>query len=101
MGISDKDRLISLTAEEDESCELGYWLGFEYWGQGYATESVRGLLNYAKSNTPCEKFKANVFKENVASAKVLEKNGFKRVEDREVFSISLQENVPSVNYEYR
>ena len=39
LGISDKDRLISLTAEEDESCELGYWLGFEYWGRGYATEA--------------------------------------------------------------
>ena len=91
---------IGQTPAEDDFYELGYWLGVEYWGQGYATESVMELLNYAKSNTPCEKFKANVFKENVASAKVLEKNGFKRVEDREVFSISRQENVPSVNYEY-
>ena len=92
---------IGLTPAEDDFYELGYWLGVEYWGQGYATESVMELLDYAKSNTPCEKFKANVFKENVASAKVLEKNGFKRVEDREVFSISRQENVLSVNYEYR
>ncbi len=91
---------IGLTPAEDDFYELGYWLGVEYWGQGYATESVMELLNYAKSNTSCEKFKANVFKENVASAKVLEKNGFKRVEDREVFSISRQENVLSVNYEY-
>ncbi|MDG2352156.1 MAG: GNAT family N-acetyltransferase [Acidimicrobiales bacterium] len=91
---------IGLTPTEDDFYELGYWLGVEYWGQGYATESVMELLNYAKSNTPCEKFKANAFKENVASAKVLEKNGFKRVEDREVFSISRQENVLSVNYEY-
>ena len=91
---------IGLTPAEDDFYELGYWLGVEYWGQGYATESVMELLNYAKSNTPCEKLKANAFKENVASAKVLEKNGFKRVEDREVFSISRQENVLSVNYEY-
>ena len=41
-----------------------------------------------------------MYKENVASAKVLEKNGFKRGEDIEVFSMSRQENVPSVNYEY-
>ena len=92
---------VGLTPAEDDFYELGYWLGVEYWGQGYATESVMQLLNYAKSNIPCEKFKANVYKENVASRKVLEKNGFKRVEDREVFSISRQENVPSVNYEYR
>ena len=91
---------IGLTPLEDDFHELGYWLGVDYWGQGYATESVRGLLNYTKSNTPCEKFKANVFKENVASAKVLEKNGFKRVGNEEVFSISRQENVLSVNYEF-
>ena len=92
---------VGLTPTEDDFYELGYWLGVEYWEQGYATESVRGLINYAKSNIPCEKFKANVFKENVASAKVLEKNGFKRVENKEVFSISRRENVLSVNYEYR
>ena len=91
---------VGLTLAEDDFYELGYWLGVEYWGQGYATESVMELLNYAKSNTPCEKFKANVFKENVASAKVLEKNGFKRVGNEEVFSISRQENVLSVNYEF-
>ena len=92
---------VGLTPTEDDFFELGYWLGVEYWGQGYATESVRGLLSYAETNTQYEKFKANVYKENVASAKVLEKNGFKRLEDREVFSISRQENLPSVNYEYR
>jgi len=32
--------------------------------------------------------------------KILEKNGFKRVGDEEVFSISRQENVLSVNYEF-
>ena len=91
---------VGLTLAEDDFYELGYWLGVEYWGQGYATESVMELLSYAKTNMPCEKFMANVFKENVASAKVLEKNGFKRGEDIEVFSMSRQENVPSVNYEY-
>jgi len=92
---------VGLTPVEDDFYELGYWLGVDYWGQGYATESVMELLNYAKTNTPYEKFKANVYKENVASAKVLEKNGFKRVGDGEAFSISRQENVPSIGYEYR
>ena len=92
---------VGLIPADDDFYELGYWLGVDYWGQGYATESVMEFLNYAKTNSSCEKLKANVFKENIASTKVLEKNGFKRVEDREVFSISRQENVPSVNYEYR
>ncbi len=28
--------------------ELGYWIGFKYWGKGYATEACYGLLNYVK-----------------------------------------------------
>src|SRR5437763_1837788 len=29
------------------SLEVGWTLGREYWGQGYATESARAALNYA------------------------------------------------------
>ena len=38
---------IGLTPAEDDFYELGYWLGVDYWGRGYATESVMELLNYA------------------------------------------------------
>ena len=48
---------IGLTPEDDDYCELGYWLGFEYWGKGYATEACNSLLNYAKTNTSYKHFK--------------------------------------------
>ena len=67
---------IGLIPETDDSCELGYWLGFEYWGQGYATEACKALLDYTKANTSFKNFRANVYKGNVASSKVLEKIQF-------------------------
>ena len=36
----------TLTDREDE-CELGYWIGKPYWGQGLIPEASRALLQYA------------------------------------------------------
>ena len=31
----------------DDECELGYWIGKPYWGQGLIPEAARELLRYA------------------------------------------------------
>ena len=86
--------------KEDDGYNLGYWVGFEYWGKGYATESCYGLLNYLKKNTSHQSIKAKAFIDNNASNKVLEKIGFKYIEEAQVFSKSRQENVHCLDYEY-
>ena len=30
-----------------ETPELGYWLGVDYWGKGYATEALHAVIDYA------------------------------------------------------
>ena len=35
---------IGLTPQGDDSCELGYWLGFEYWGKGTLPRRVTRCL---------------------------------------------------------
>ena len=69
-------------------------------GQGYATEACNALLDYTKANTSFKNFRANVYKGNVASSKVLEKIGFSQTGEGKVFSLSKQENIPCLNYEY-
>lgn len=32
--------------ERDNECELGYWLGKPFWGQGYMPEAARELLRH-------------------------------------------------------
>ncbi len=57
--------------------EIGYWLCKEYWGKGYMTEAVSLMLKYCFEYLNLRKVFAKVFESNIASIKVLEKNGFK------------------------
>ena len=91
---------IGMSPKDNGFFDLGYWLGVEYWGQGYATEAVRSLLDYAKTKILDEIIRACVFTGNTASSKVLEKVGFTTIGAGEVFSLSKQENIPCINYEY-
>jgi len=55
---------------------LGYWIGRKYWGQGYGTEAIGALVDYAFRTYPAERVGAGVFHDNAASRALLEKLGF-------------------------
>ncbi len=55
--------------------ELGYWLGQPYWGNGYATEAVRGLLAAARK-VGITAISARAMTCNTGSINVLLKAGF-------------------------
>lgn len=56
--------------------EIGYWIGVSYWGQGYATEAARALIDYAFGELQHETLQAGARVSNPASRRVLEKCGF-------------------------
>jgi RimJ/RimL family protein N-acetyltransferase len=56
--------------------ELGYWLGVPFWGQGYATEAVRAVIDYAFTELEHEFLNAGARVTNPDSRRVLEKCGF-------------------------
>lgn len=61
-----------------EGCgELGYWIGEEYWGNGFAAEASRQLLKHAFNDLNLKKIYASYNIENNQSKRVLEKLGFK------------------------
>jgi len=59
------------------SAEIGYWIGETYWNRGIATLAVGAAAQYAFANFDLVRLYATVFEWNPASARVLEKNGFK------------------------
>jgi len=54
---------------------LGYWIAQRAWGQGYATEAARAVLDLARMLGHTRVVAAH-FIDNAASARVLEKLGF-------------------------
>ena len=60
----------------EDGPEIGYWLGVDYWGQGYATEAARALIDHAFGQLGYEALAAGARVSNPASRRVLEKCGF-------------------------
>jgi RimJ/RimL family protein N-acetyltransferase len=59
-----------------EGPEIGYWIGIEHWGQGYATEAARAIIDHAFRDIGCPELLAGARVSNPASRRVLEKCGF-------------------------
>jgi RimJ/RimL family protein N-acetyltransferase len=56
--------------------EIGYWLSQDYWGKGIGTWVVGELVRKAFEEFKLHRVYAEVFEKNIASARILEKNGF-------------------------
>lgn len=61
------------------SAELGYWLGEPFWGSGVMSAAIRQFTAWAMPRFELTRVYAEIFAENAASGRVLEKCGFSRV----------------------
>ncbi len=59
------------------TAEVGYWLGVNHWGQGYATEALAAFTDYVFANTEFVRLEGGVFAGNDTSGRVLEKCGYR------------------------
>jgi RimJ/RimL family protein N-acetyltransferase len=59
--------------------EVGYWLGREFWGKGIATRALSLFLEQVTTRP----LYAYVVKHNIASIRVLEKCGFKKMDEKD------------------
>ncbi|KAA3598107.1 MAG: N-acetyltransferase [Calditrichaeota bacterium] len=60
-----------------ERAEMGYWLGKEFWNQGFTSEAGKALLDYGFSEFKLNRIDAHHFHNNPSSGKVLQKIGMK------------------------
>ena len=68
--------MVGLSWHQPDAPELGYWLGFDHWGQGFGTEAARAVIDYFFEEFDHETLFAGARVANPMSRNVLEKCGF-------------------------
>ena len=63
--------------ERDDECELGYWLGKPFWGNGFMPEAATELLRHGFEDLGMSKIWCGYYDGNDKSKRVQEKLGFK------------------------
>lgn len=81
-GVYVEDTLIGIINDvgiEDGKVEVGYALDPQYHNQGYGTEMLKMAIEYLIGKG-FEEVQAGAFEENVASTRIMEKAGMKRID---------------------
>ena len=68
--------MVGIRPLADGPPDLGYWLGTPFWGEGYATEAARALIDAFFAYADGRELASSARVINPASRRVLEKCGF-------------------------
>lgn len=66
--------------KQDKKAKLGYWIGKNYRGKGYASEAIEKIIEFAFKKLKIENLFATTLDENIISKNFLKKMNFKEVE---------------------
>jgi RimJ/RimL family protein N-acetyltransferase len=94
---------LSQRATATDEAEVGYRLRRAWWGQGYATEGWRALIDAAFTDLGLRRVYAETMAVNLASRRVMEKSGMRHVR---TFHLHFDDPIPGtehgeVEYELR
>ncbi len=76
---------------------LGYWLDQPHWGKGLMSEAVAGVVAHALKTWAPDVILSGVYKDNAASAAILEKLGFVYKDTSEEWCEARQQTLPHLN----
>jgi RimJ/RimL family protein N-acetyltransferase len=92
--------LIALKPRGDGEAEIGYWVAPAFWGTGYAGEAVEGVASWAAARG-LRALVAEVFQDNPASIRVLNRAGFAYEGEGEIHALGRGAMVPTFRYRLR
>ena len=66
---------LKLGSEKYKSAEVWYKIHMKFWNKGYATETLKAVINFAFNTLELHRIQAGCAVENIGSIRVLEKSG--------------------------
>jgi RimJ/RimL family protein N-acetyltransferase len=93
VGIGNKE-------EVDNEVEVAYFVTESMSGNGYMTEAVAGIKNWALHQYDLPYLIAIVEYDNISSQRVIEKNGFKLYDSKKIINSGETEMKPFYYYKY-
>ena len=86
-----------LPAGYGDETDFGYWLGEDYWGQGYASEAASAVRDHAFTHAGIDLLSTDYQIDNAGSKHVLEKLGFEPVGPRTRYSLARGADMNTMN----
>ena len=83
---------------EDDLWTIGYNLRKDQWGNGYAVEVIRGILDYVRTLRDVRGIQGTFADENYRSRRVMEKLGMTFVEDVILTKLDGSDSYPGKRY---
>lgn len=104
-GITLDGQLIGVTGYLPDlagrSAEIGYWLGKDYWGRGFATEAAAALIAYCFRRERFSHVTCGHYADNPASERVIRKLGFTPTGRNKSWCEARRTEVDAVRYELK
>ncbi len=78
--------------------EIGYWLGVDFWGQGYGKEAMRAMAHFAFFTLHQEELRGAALEDNIPSRRIMEGLGFQQTGLNHMSSLGYIGKKPGITY---
>lgn len=92
------DTMIGFVGIGGDPANCAFAIDPVYWGKGYATEALRGLLSYCFNHLELQAVTADHFTDNPASGHIMQKMGFVETGKGTANSAARLEPAPIITY---
>lgn len=91
---------ISIYQEDSRSKSVTLWIVKDYWGKGYGTEALKGIIKVLKKEKGLESLYATCDGRNLGARSVLERNLFELIDEIPDYRVDIDGNPgPELLYE--